>query len=122
MEPALITAIVSVIMAAGAALAARDARVRADRRDEAKTIAVTVDTTEQLVELVGNQLARAARDYDNLNTRLDKVEAQLKEERGKTRSLNMQLGKMRKRVTELEDFIHEQGWTPPEATDPLDIS
>jgi hypothetical protein len=111
--PALITAIISGVVALGSGVAAVIAYGRSSRMAESQAISVTVEAAEGVVNLVTAQLQRSMDDYLKLSTRLDVVEAALAEEQGKTLSLNMQLGKARKRIDQLEAFVRAQGWTPP---------
>jgi peptidoglycan hydrolase CwlO-like protein len=117
MELGDIAVLVSVVMALAGVVSGIIAFGRSSRQTESQVISVTVEAAENVIELVTAQLDRSVTDYNKLTARLDKVEADLAEEKGKTLSLNMQLGKMRKRVKQLEDFIKEQGWTPPPPDD-----
>jgi flagellar basal body-associated protein FliL len=113
MTPGLITAIVSLVMTIGTIVAGLIAYGRSNRATESQVISVTVEAAEGVVNLVTAQLERSVNDYIKLSERLDKVEEALAQEQGRTLSLTMQLGKARKRITQLEDFVAAQGWTPP---------
>jgi septal ring factor EnvC (AmiA/AmiB activator) len=115
MELSTISVGLSILIALGGVVGGLIAYGRTHRATESQVISVTVEAAENVVELVTAQLSRTAADYDKLTERLDKMEAALNDERNRTSNLNMQLGKMRKRITQLEDFIAAQGWTvPPE--------
>jgi septal ring factor EnvC (AmiA/AmiB activator) len=106
----------SILIALGGVFGGLIAYGRSNRTTESQVISVTVEAAENVVELVTAQLTRTAKDYDKLTQRLDKMEAALIEERNRTSNLTMQLGKMRKRITQLEEFIHDMGQTPPPET------
>lgn len=113
MNPALITALISTVVAIGSGVAAIIAYGRSSRMAESQAISVTVDAAEGVVNLVSAQLERSMKDYLALTTRLERVEEALAQEQGQTLSLRLQLGKAKKRIDQLEQFVHAQGWQPP---------
>lgn len=120
MNPALLTAIISGLVAVGSFVAAIIAYGRSSRMAESQAISVTVDAAEGVVNLVTTQLERSMKDYQRLTERVDNLEQALDKERGHNVSLQLQLGKVRKRVRVLEEFIHEKGWEPPPSAEEIE--
>jgi Mg2+ and Co2+ transporter CorA len=111
--PAEITAAISLATALAAGAGAWTAYVRSNRMDESQVIKITSEAAGNVVELVNTQIDRSMKDYQALSVRVDQLEEALSKERGRNLQLQLQLGKVRKRVTELEEFIHSKGFTPP---------
>lgn len=118
--PGLITAIIALLTALISGTVALVAMGRASARAQAQSVAIAVEAasdavaaSKEAIKMVTEQLERSSHDYTNVVERLTAVESALTEEQGKTFQLTMQLGKMKKRITQLEEFIHAQGWEPP---------
>jgi Mg2+ and Co2+ transporter CorA len=122
MTPALITAIISAVTAVVAGLGAFAAWQRSNRLAESQVITVTVEAAENVVHLVTAQLDRSMKDYEKLAKRVNAMEEALAKEQGRNLQLQLQLGKVRKRVQVLEDFIHSKGFVPPPPGEDEEVS
>ena len=121
MNAALVTALVSVVMAIAAGVAAYRASIQSKAMVGSQAIVVTVKAAEDVVQLVREQLDRSKEDYQLLAARVAVLETELTAERNRSVQLNMALGKVRKRVAVLEAFIKELGAEPPPPTDEQEI-
>jgi hypothetical protein len=113
MDAATVTAFVSLgtaLIAAGIGLIAR---AQANKLGESRAVKVTVDAAGNVVDIINAQLSRSAKDVADLANRVALLEDRLIASEGREASLRMQLGKMRKRISVLEDFIRTVGHEPP---------
>lgn len=97
----------------------KDRRQAEIEEKQARKKALLTEASENVLDMALKQLERLERDVKQLNVRIEEYRHQLDKAMEKEQSLIMQVGKLRKRVGVLEEYIVEHNLDVPrvETTD-----